>query len=215
MEAILQDVDGAWYGCYHNEIPAVMCRGTDKVSPRIGAARSRDRGATWELLGVVLEAPPRTYDCNTENACFVGGVGDFSVQLDHQFQDLFFFYSLHLRSPSAQGVGLARLAWADRDAPNGKIAIWRDGAWVPARPVGREQQRWIYPAATPIFPAAESWHNDDRTVDAFWGPSVHWNTYLSRYVMLLSRAKDVACRTEGIYICTHLLWTVRRIGRRQ
>jgi len=57
MEAILQDPDGTWYGYFHNEIPAAMCRSTGKVLPRIGAARSRDRGATWEVLGVILEAP--------------------------------------------------------------------------------------------------------------------------------------------------------------
>ena len=197
----LQDADGTWYGYYHNEVPATMCRGTTKVLPRIGAARSRDRGATWELLGVILEAPPRTYDCTTANMYFVGGVGDFSVQLDADSQDVYFFYSLYLRSPAAQGVGVSRLAWADRDAPSGKIMIWRNDAWIPAAAVGpREEQRWLYPSASPIFPAAESWHDDDGTVDAFWGPSVHWNTYLSQYVMLLSRARDGNYRTEGIYI---------------
>jgi hypothetical protein len=201
MEAILQNADGTWYGYYHNEVPATMCRSTVKVLPRIGAARSYDRGATWELLGVILEAPPRTYDCTTENRYFVGGVGDFSVQLDADSQDVYFFYSLYLRSPAAQGVGIARLAWADRDAPSGKIMIWRNDAWIPATAFGpRDEQRWLYPSASPIFPAAESWHDDNGTVDAFWGPSVHWNTYLSQYVMLLNRARDVSYRTEGIYI---------------
>ena len=119
MEAIVKDDDGTWYGYYHNENRANMCRGTDKVIPRIGAARSRDLGATWEPLGVILEAPPRTYDCTTDNEYFVGGVGDFSVQLDARSQDLYFFYSLYLREASAQGVGVARLAWADRDDPSG------------------------------------------------------------------------------------------------
>jgi len=67
MEATLKDDDGTWYGYYHNENVATMCQGTDKVMPRIGAARSDDRGATWEPLGVILEAPPRTYDCTTHN----------------------------------------------------------------------------------------------------------------------------------------------------
>ena len=40
MEAIVPDVDGTWYGYYHNEIPAdAVCPGTDKVIPRNGAAR--------------------------------------------------------------------------------------------------------------------------------------------------------------------------------
>jgi len=201
MEAVIKDVDGAWYGYYHNETVANMCRQTDKVIPRIGAARSRDRGATWEPLGVILEAPPRTYDCTTDNAYFVGGVGDFSVQLDPASRDLYFFHSLYLREQWSQGVGVARLAWADRDAPNGKIMVWRGSSWVPATPVGgAETRRWIYPAAAPIFPAAESWHDEDTVVDAYWGPSVHWNTYLRQYVMLLNRARDTDYGQEGIYV---------------
>ena len=201
MEAVIKDVDGTWYGYYHNETVANMCRGTDKVIPRIGAARSHDRGVSWEPLGVILEAPPRTYDCTTENAYFVGGIGDFSVQLDPGSRDLYFFLSSYLRDPSLQGVGVARLAWADRDAPNGRIAVWRGTSWVPATPVGGgATQRWIYPAPTPIFPAAESWHDDDRVVDAFWGPSVHWNTHVRQYVMLLSRAKNVDYDQEGVYV---------------
>ena len=204
MEAVIPDVDGTWYGYYHNENPANMCRGTggaDKVIPRIGAARSHDHGVTWEPLGVILEAPPRTYDCTTENDYFVGGVGDFSVQLDPESRDLYFFHSLYLREVGSQGVGVARLAWADRDAPIGKIMVWRETSWIPATTVGgRGNERWIYPAAGPIFPAAESWHDDDRAVDAFWGPSVHWNTYLRQYVMLLNRAKNVAYDQEGVYV---------------
>ena len=34
----------------------------------------------------------------------------------------------------------------------------------------------------------------------FWGPSIHWNTYLEQYVMLLNRAKDDQFGQEGIYV---------------
>ena len=82
-----------------------------------------------------------------------------------------------------------------------KIMIWRNRTWLPATGVGGSNpQRWLYPAASPIFPAAESWHDDDNLVDAFWGPSVHWNTYLSKYVMLLNRAKNNDFAQEGIYV---------------
>lgn len=201
MEAVIKDVDGTWYGYYHNEVPAAMCAGSGKVIPRIGAVRSHDHGLTWEPLGLILEAPPRTYDCATNNSYFVGGLGDFSVQLDPESRDLYFFYSLYLRAPSQQGVAVARLAWADRDAPTGQIMIWRSRTWVPATDVvvgGAE--RWIYPAGVPIFPAAESWHDDDTVVDAYWGPSVHWNTHVQQYVMLLNRAKDANYGQEGIYV---------------
>ena len=81
------------------------------------------------------------------------------------------------------------------------MTIWRNGVWLPATTVHiGEQQRWIYPAASPIFGAAEPWDDHDTVVDTFWGPSVHWNTYLARYVMLLNRAKDVDYRQEGIYV---------------
>jgi hypothetical protein len=201
MESILRDVDGTWYGYYHNEIPAEVCRRTDRMIPRIGAARSRDRGASWEDLGIVLEAPPRSFACATDNAYFVGGVGDFSVLLDAASRDLYFFYSLYMRTTMSQGVGIARLASADRDAPVGRITVWRNGAWVPGTALGSgDTERWFYPAATPIFPAAESWHDADQLVDAFWGPSVHWNTHIAHYVMLLSRAKDVAWEQEGVYV---------------
>ena len=110
--------------------------------------------------------------------------------------------SVHSKSQAAsQGVGVARLAWADRDDPRGKIMIWRERAWVPAtvfRTPGGE--RYTYPAAVPIFPTSESWHDGDPDADAFWGPSVHWNTYLGRYVMLLNRAKSANYDQEGIYI---------------
>lgn len=201
MESVIRDVDGTWYGYYHNEIPADVCGRSDKMIPRIGAARSRDRGNSWEDLGIVLEAPPRSFACSTINAYFVGGVGDFTVQLDAASRDLYFFSSLYLRTTMSQGVGVARLAWADRDAPAGKIMVWRNGTWVPATPIRTaEAEGWIYPAASPIFPAAESWHDADQLVDAFWGPSVHWNTHVNHYVMLLSRAKDVDYEQEGVYV---------------
>lgn len=198
MEAIIPDVDGTWYGYYHNENVASVCRGSEKVIPQIGAARSRDRGRTWEPLGTVLEAPPRSYDCTTSNTYFVGGVGDFSVQLDRQSRDLYFFYSAYTRDVENQGVGVARLAWADRDAPQGKIAVWQ-GSWIPAMRFARaREERWAYPAASPTFQVSRSWH--EATVDAFWGPSVHWNTYLGQYVMLLNRARNGHYEQEGIYV---------------
>jgi hypothetical protein len=201
MESILKDDDGTWYGYYHQENVATMC-GSQRVIPRIGAARSRDAGATWEPLGTILEAPPGSHDCVTYNSYFVGGVGDVSVLLDPESQNAYFFYSLYLRAQSQQGVGVARLAWADRDAPVGKVMIWRARTWVPASVTVRpdESLRVIYPAAAPLFPTAQAWHDGDWAVDAFWGPSVHWNTHLGLYVMLLNRAQDETFRQEGIYV---------------
>jgi hypothetical protein len=201
MESVIKDVDGTWYGYYHNEMPAEVCGRSDKMIPRIGAARSRNRGSRWEDLGIILEAPPRSYTCRTGNAYFVGGVGDFSVLLDADSRDLYLFFSLYMRMPMSQGVGVARLAWADRDAPVGKISVWRNGAWLPGTTTRTDEgERWTYPAASPIFPAADSWHDANLFVDAFWGPSVHWNAHIGQYVMLLSRARDVDYAQEGVYV---------------
>jgi hypothetical protein len=201
MEAVYADDDGTLYGYYHNENVATMCAGSAKVIPRIGAARSTNGGATWEPLGLVLEAPPGSHDCRTNNEYFVGGVGDFTVLLDQSSRDLYFFFSQYIRWDRLQGIGVARLAWADRDTPSGKVMVYGRGSWFPARATTVSGElRWSYPSAIPIFPAVEPWHDDDLAVDAFWGPSVHWNTYLGQYVMLLNHARDANWSQEGIYV---------------
>lgn len=204
MEAVIPDVDGTWYGYYHNEVPVPACgAGNPKVAPRIGAARSRDNGLTWESLGIVLDAPPATVVCATTNQYVVGGVGDFSVMLDRDSRDLYFFVSQYYKSPSQQGVGMARLAWADRDEPTGKAMVWQTRTWVPAtRQVTLKSgvATSVYRAASPLFPTTEPWHQGTAPVNAFWGPSVHYNTYLNEYVMLLNRAKDESFGEEGIYV---------------
>jgi hypothetical protein len=197
MEAVVADVDGTFYGYYHNENVATAC-GSDKMIPSIGAARSRDFGATWEPLGTVLAAPMSSHDCSTNDKYFVGGVGDFSVQLDPDSRYLYFFVSQYVRTERLQGVAIARLLWGDRDRPARQATVWQDGRWmVAATRFGME--RWIA-SAFPIFPALEPFHDDDTVVDSFWGPSVHWNTYLQLYVMLLNRSKDSDWNQEGVYV---------------
>ena len=203
MEAIVPDVDGTWYGYYHNEMPAsVVCPGSNKVIPRIGAARSRDRGHTWAQLGIILEAPAAAFSCDTTNVFFVNGVGDFSVQLDPDSRDLYFFFSQYERSTTQQGIAVARLAWADRDDPVGKLMLWRTRVWVPAaRAVANgDELTWAYGVGTSLFSVTDGWHDDGMTTNEFWGPSVHWNSFLQMYVMLLNRAKDTKYNQEGIYI---------------
>jgi hypothetical protein len=210
MEAVVADIDGTWYGYFHNEVPDEVCVETGKVLPRIGAARSRDFGVTWENLGTILEAAPGSFNCETANRYFVGGVGDFSVMLDHGQQDLYLFFSQYGSDDAhAQGVAVARMAWADRDDPVGKFSVWQDDVWLPPTSVevdaGNEEEgrapvyRLEYPTATPIFPASLSWHGVDA-VDALWGPAVHWNTHLGQYVMLLNRAINSDWTQEGVYI---------------
>jgi hypothetical protein len=184
----------------------------------LGAARSGDQGRTWENLGTVLEAPPGAEDCRTTNRYFVGGVGDFSVMLDPDHRDLYFFFSQYSQDPSAQGVAVARMPWADRDDPVGRLCVWLEGVWQPPTahyqetgalpeedPEAEDREEdvvvaWSYRSGTSVAPVTRPWHDDNPSNDAFWGPSVHWNTYLSKYVMLLNRTKDEAFDQEGIYI---------------
>jgi hypothetical protein len=150
----------------------------------------------------VLEAPRGWFDCQTTNRYFVGGVGDFSVMLDHEAKYLYLFFSQYASRESSQGVAVARLPWAYRDSPAGRFSVWWRGAvWIPARRMQLEDDRvtFTYSAGMPIYRAQDGWH-DDETVDAFWGPSVHWNTYLEQYVMLLNRARDSDWHQEGIYV---------------
>ena len=206
MESVVADEGGTWYGYYHNEVPAALCGRLDRVLPRIGAARSRDNGETWEDLGIILEAPPGWHECDTGNQYFVGGVGDVSVLLDHESKDLYLYFSQYSKFPAAQGVALARLSWANRDAPVGRVAVFNDGVWLAANALvsedgeGRTQVDWQYPYGTSLQPTAHPWHDADPGTDAFWGASVHWNASLQLYVMLLHRAKDEQFTQEGVYV---------------
>lgn len=198
FEAVVPDADGTWYGFYHNEWPDEVCPGDRRTIPRIGAARSEDFGATWQDLGVVLEAPPNTHDCDSANLYFVGGVGDFSVALDRQQRWLYIFFSQYASRRPVQGVSVARLPWASRDNPAGQADVWfRNQTWIPARRLA--SGGWAYAGGTPIYRASDDWH-EDQTVDAFWGPSVHWNTHLQQFVMLLNRARDSSWTQDGIYV---------------
>jgi hypothetical protein len=206
MESVVVDDGGTWYGYYHNEVPAAQCGRLDRTLPRIGAARSRDHGETWEDLGIILEAPPGWYDCETSNQFFVGGVGDLSVVLDRESKDLYLYFSQYSKYAGAQGVALARLVWADRDAPAGKVTVYNDGVWLPASRVvsddgeGSARAEWAYPYGTPLVAPKAPWHDADPTNDAFWGASVHWNVSLQLYVMLLNRARDEQFTQEGVYV---------------
>jgi hypothetical protein len=192
IECTWRDTDGTLYGWYHNE-PLGICpeRRPEKhlTAPRIGAARSVDNGLNWHDLGIILEAPADSLYCSTENHYFAGGNGDFSVMLDPASRYLYFFISTYNRNPAEQGVSVARMLYADRDSPVGKVQKWYQGKW---------EEPGLGGHVTPIFPAKTDWHRKDA--DAFWGPSIHWNAYLNQFVILLNRACDANWAQEGIYI---------------
>src|SRR5262245_22186533 len=188
IEATFRAGDGALYGWYHNEPPG-LCGGSRLTAPRIGALVSYDEGLSWQDLGIVLDAPPGSLDCSTKNFYFAGGNGDFSVILDQGGQYFYFFISTYHRQFDEQGVAVARMSSEDRDDPVVKVGNWRDGGWTEPGLGGR---------VTPTFPARIDWRR--KNADAFWGGSVHFNTYLETYVMLLNRAVDKNWAQEGVYI---------------
>lgn len=206
FESVIADeTDTTWYAYYHDELPAYVCGRPERSLPRIGAAVSTDRGVTWRNLGIILEAPPHTEVCSSLNRFVLGGVGDVSVMVDREWKDVYLYFSNYGRDPRSQGVLVARLPWADRDAPRGRVTVWQDGVWLPPVPrplTGTDAVplEWDYPAGTPLVPTTMPWHDGVVATNAFWGPSLHWNTSLQRYVMLLNRTRDEAFSNEGIYV---------------
>lgn len=202
IESVIRDeTDTVWYAYYHREVPATICGRTNRALASIGAARSSDRGVTWQDLGIIIDAPTGSEACSSLNTYTIGGVGDLTALIDPTWCDVYVFFSEYSRDPDVQGVAVARLAWADRDHPRGRVAIWNQGAWLPAlrQRTGRSIT-YEFPPGTPLVPVSNPWHDANPSVDAFWGPSVHWNTYLERYVMLLNRSKDEQYNNEGIYV---------------
>ncbi len=209
FEALILDAD-SWYGFYHNEREDVVCPGSGKVWPRIGAARSDDRGATWTDLGPIIETPLSAVRCTTNNHYFVGGVGDFSVMLGPGRNYAYIYYSQYDEVGDRVGVAAARMAWADRDQPAGRVDIWNDGAWVPPTEVApadveaiegaTSDVAWDFPLASPIFKSTNRWDDDRAGVDVLWGPSIHWNTSLNTYVMLLNKSVSNTFEQGGIYV---------------
>jgi hypothetical protein len=188
MEAAWADDDGTVFGWYHHE-PAELYEDSALTAPKIGAVVSFDGGRTIHDLGFVLESGD-PLNAEALNGCFTGGHGDFSVILDHERQYFYFFFTNYGGPEESQGVVVARMAYADRFDPVGKVFKYHQGAWFEAGVGG---------TMTPIFPAARAWENIDP--DSFWGPAIHWNTYLNRYVMLLNHTfGEPGWWQEGVYI---------------
>lgn len=190
LESTWKDSDGTLYGWYHYE-PDDVCAPKSHLptSPKIGALRSKDNGANWEHLGIVIEAPPDSDNCSTSSRWDAGGHGDFSVIADGKREFLYFLFSSYVKEFAEQGVGIARMRYADRDNPAGKVHKWHKGAWTELGLGGR---------LTPVFSAKIDWHGGNA--DLFWGPSVHWNTHLNTYVVLLNHAVNSAMKGDGTYV---------------
>ena len=188
IEATWIDGDGTVFAWYHHE-PALICGEIPLTAPEIGALVSYDGGASFVDLGIVL-ASGYPVDCYSQNGYFAGGNGDFSVIVGRDQRYFYFLFSNYAGPQEAQGVAVARLPMERRYTPVGAVEKYFRGKW---REPGLGGQ------VSAIFPANVVW--SEPNADAFWGPSVHWNVYLGKFVMLLNHS----CCTpgwpqEGIYV---------------
>ncbi|MEZ5401069.1 MAG: hypothetical protein R2729_15465 [Bryobacteraceae bacterium] len=181
---------GDVFAWYHHETGS-QCPSGLYSTPQIGALYSDDDGHSFFDLGIVIESGGRP-DCSAPNGYFAGGNGDFTVLLDGEGKYFYFLFSHYGGDQLQQGVAIARMAFQDRRDPVGHVHKYFEGSWNEPGVRGR---------VTPIHTARGAWNTP--STDAFWGPSVHWNSYLSQYVMLLNRSCcEPGWPQEGVYIST-------------
>ncbi len=187
IESVWRDDDGTIYAWYHHE-PGGLCGGK-LTAPEIGGLVSTDNARSFQDLGIVLSSGDPV-NCGARNGFFAGGHGDFSVILDRDRHYFYFLFTNYGGPAATQGIGIARMAFEDRAQPAGSVYKLARGKW---------DEPGIGGAITPILPASKAWERSDA--ESFWGPAIHWNTALERYVVLLNR---VCCRPEwpqeGIYV---------------
>ena len=188
IESTWLDSDGTLFGWYHYEPPG-LCGGNGLTAPKIGAAVSYDGGFSFTDLGIVLQSGD-PLNCGAQNGFFAGGNGDFSVMVDASHTYIYFLFDNYGGDASHQGVAVARMDFNRRLTPVGAVWKYFNGDFT---------QPGLGGQLTPTFPVNVSWAAPNT--DAFWGPSVHWNTQIKQYVMLLNHS---CCETgwpqEGIYI---------------
>jgi hypothetical protein len=201
LESVVADEDtGRLYGWYHNEVPTECPQGV-LLWPQIGAAMSDDDGETWTDLGIVVTPRAETVSCDTDHPVTNGGVGDFSVILDHNDDPgthyAYFLFSSYGGDLDEQGISLARMLWIDRDRPldpfSGESAVlkWDGQDWAAPGIGGR---------STAIFHDADQVSWTSSANNGYWGPSVHWNVDLQTFIVLMNRSRGGNYDPDGIYM---------------
>jgi hypothetical protein len=187
IESVWVDPSGAILAWYHQEQENI-CGAQRPAQAYLGAAVSYDGGHTfWDLGHILSSGDPA--DCSSQNLYISGGHGDLSVILDQDRKYFYFLFTNYGGPLETQGVAIARLDYDLRFSPAGNVWKYFEGAWEQPGLTGR---------LTPLFPAKVRWQ--EVNADSFWGPSIHWNSYLQAYVVLLNRSCcDPGFPQKGIY----------------
>ncbi len=201
LEAVVRDDEtGRLYGWYHEEIETPCPQGK-RTWPEIGAAISADDGETWDDVGLILTPRDGSVTCDTDHPVTNGGIGDFSVILDRSPDPashyIYFIFSSYGGDLEEQGISFARMLWTDRDEPfdrssgRSQALKWDGSAWNAAGIGGR---------SVAIFHDAQqvSWTSAQN--NGYWGPSVHWNSDLQKYIVVMDRSQGGNYVTQGVYM---------------
>lgn len=195
------------YGIYHLETTHTECEGRPYYRvPEIGLAKSYDDGLHWIDLGIVLSESIPDLSCEaTINRFFPGSVGDPSWYVDVKRGYAYILFSAYSQDIEQQGVQIARIAISDFESPVGKVWRWTGNMW---------DAPGLNGAGQPVLKPENSWHS--HRADGFWGPSVHYNTYLEAFVILMSRTLNHDFDQDGNYVAyatdigNPLTWTTPR-----
>jgi hypothetical protein len=181
VEAVWREPSGRLRGWYHAEEPA--CGDRRLFVPHIGEMVSDDEGQHWHSCRELLK--PGSFDCTWRNGFLAGGCGDLCVVPDRSAEWLYLFFTSYHVERRAQGIAVMRLP-----AATGMPELWSEHGW------SRDMQQ----LPRPIWPARRGWQHANP--DSFWGPAIHFNLALGRYVMLLNHTARGAgdLRQEGIYV---------------
>jgi hypothetical protein len=201
LEAVVRDQDtGRLYGWYHQEIETPCPQGR-RTWPQIGAAISEDNGETWDVQGVILSPRDGSVTCDTDHPVTNGGIGDFSVILDHNPDPashyVYFIFSSYGGDLDEQGISFARMLWIDRNQPfdrfsgQSQATKWDGASWNAPGIGGR---------SVAIFHDSDqvSWTSEQN--NGYWGPSVHWNADLQKFIVLMDRSNGGNYETQGVYM---------------
>jgi hypothetical protein len=139
--------------------------------------------------------------CDTDHPVTNGGIGDFSVILDRNADPanhyVYFIFSSFGGDLEEQGISFARMLWVDRDQPfdrfsgQSQASKWDGSAWAAPGIGGR---------SVAIFHDSQqvSWTSAQN--NGYWGPSVHWNVDLRKFIILMDRSKGGNYETQGVYM---------------